>query len=439
MIFNMKVGIFTTFTDLNPEYSLVTVVLQQLEMLKKYGYNPILFVLSNFHGEIPEGVEIRKVIPQLILEPYGKGDLSKFEEDVEKAKNAMEENMQDIDVCLTHDIIFINSYLPYNEALRRAIDGKLSHIGWLHWMHSAPSIRPTMDGSPYDNLYTLPKNSKLVYMNYTDVVRAAEMYGTWPKEVRTIFNPMDIRLLHKFHPLTNELIEQYDLLSADVIDIYPLSSTRMDESGKQLSKVVKIMGYIKKQGNSIRLVVPNAHANAQREKDTIERMYKLAFENGIERRELIFTSLHDIPKWEHGVPHDVIRDLFLISNVFIFPSVSENCPLVLLEAMAGKNLLILNHSFPAMRDFALENALYFRFGSLVDNPQYPGGEENYYRDVALLTLSELNNNKVLNAAARLRKYFSMDYIFKQQLEPAIMEINKNGRKNENKSERSESE
>jgi len=419
----LKVGILTTFADFSPEYSLASVVKQQLLALLKNGYSPVLFVLTIFHDDesVPEGVEVRKVIPQLILEPYGKGDLQNFEKDVDKAQEALEAYMTDIDVCLTHDIIFINSYLPYNEALRRAVDGKLSHIGWLHWMHSAPSIRPTMDGSPYDDLYTLPKNSRLVYMNYTDSIRAAEMYGIFPKDVRTIFNPMDVRVLYDFHPFTRELVENYDLLNADVVDVYPLSTTRMDDNGKQLSKVIWIMGEIKKIGKSIRLIVCNAHANAQREKDAIEKMYQLAASYGIERRELIFTSLQD-KKWEHGSPRKVITDLFLISNVFIFPSVSENCPLILLEAMLAKNLLVLNYSFPAMRDFAAENAMYFRFGSLVDNPQFPGGLDNYMRDVALLIVSALNENSALKAQRLALKKFNLDYIFKQQLEPAIMEI-----------------
>lgn len=417
-----KVGIYTTFSNLNPEYSLCTVVLQQLQALKKNGYEPVLFVLTNFTGDVPEGIEIRKVIPQLILEPYGKADFSHYEEDIDVALKAMEENMLDIDVCLTHDIIFINSYLPYNEALRRAIRGKLSHVKWLHWMHSGPSIRPQMDGSPYDNLYTLPDNSRLIYMNYTDALRAAEMYGVWPKDVRTIFNPMDIRSLYNFHPLSWELTDQYDLMNADIVDIYPLSSTRMNDAGKQLSKVIWVMSHIKKMGKTIRIVVCNAHANAQKEKDEIEKMYSYASILGIERRELIFTSRHDIPKWEQGVPHKVISDLFLLSNIFIFPSVSENCPLVLLEAMAARNLLVLNGNFPAFRDFGLENAMYFNFGSLVQTPNFPLGEDRYMEDVAKLILSELSTNKALNASTVLRKKFNLDYIFEQQLSTAIMEI-----------------
>lgn len=417
----IKVGILTTFSDFKPEYSLASVVKHQLVALKKYGYDPVLFVLNIFKSdEVPDGVEVRKIVPQLMLEPYSQGNIENLEKDVAKAQKAFEENMADIDVMLTHDIIFINSYLPYNVAIREGMAGKLSSVKWLHWMHSAPSFR-NLDDSVWDNLVTLPKNSRLIYMNHTDVIRAAEMYHVLPKDVRTIFNPMDIREIYNFHPLTRELIEDYDLMGKDFIATYPLSSTRMDQHGKQLSKAIWIMSELKKKGKKVALIVPNAHANADREKDKIEEMHQYAGSKGLERRELIFTSLHDVPKWEHGVPHEVVVNLFTLGNLFIFPTVSENCPLVLLEAMASKNILVLNQSFPALKDFGQENAMYFHFGSLVDNPTIQM-EDQYYRDIATLILSEFNQNKAIKAQTRLRKEFNIDYIFKHQLEPAILEI-----------------
>lgn len=420
----MKVGILTTFYRFDPGYSLCQVVWQQLAALVKHGYQPVLFVLENWdkNDQVPEGVELRPVIPQLILEPYAQGNLSKLEEDIARAKEAMEKHMADIDVCLTHDIIFINSYLPYNIAMRRAIDGALGKVRWLHWMHSGPSRRPVMDGSPWDNLYTLPKNSKLVYMNYTDTVRAAEMYGLFVKDVRTIFNPMDVRILYNFHPVTRRLIEAHDLMTPEYLCVYPLSTTRMGEDGKQLKKVISVMAGIKKLGNSVALVIPNAHANATREKIAIEEMYAYGYECGLERREIVFTSLFEAPDWESGVPHDVVRDLFTLGNLFIFPSVSENCPLVLLEAMAGGNILVLNKNFPAMKDFCLEGAYYFEFGSLVESVNYHNGIQAYMDDVAKIIVSEYQNNKAVKSKTKLRRQFNCDYIATHQLLPAIQEI-----------------
>ncbi len=418
-----RIGLLTTFADFNPAFSLCSVVKQQLIALVKHGYRPVLIVLKSFHDDeaVPEGVEVRKILPQLILEPYSALEAEGLKKDVPEAKKAMEEGMADINVCLCHDIIFINSYLPYNIALREALDGKLKKMKCLHWMHSGPSMR-ALDGTVWDNLYTLPPNSKIVYMNYSDAIRAAEHYHTLPKSVRTIFNPMDIRELYDFHPITRELIDKYDLMKPDYICVYPLSTTRMGKAGKQLSKVIWIMGELKLRGHKVALVVPNAHANADKEKKAIEKMYDFAEEKGLTRKELIFTSFHNPPDNEHGVPHKVVTDLFLLGNLFIFPSVSENCPLILLEAMAGKNLLILNWSFPAMRDFAGSNAQYYRFGSLLDEPRFPDGIDKYMSDIALLIESEMSQNKALLAQKEVRQKFNVDYIFKHMLEPAIMEI-----------------
>jgi glycosyltransferase involved in cell wall biosynthesis len=419
----MKIGIFTTFYNLDTAYSLVTVVKQQLKMLVKHGYTPVLFVLENFNDDtVLEGVEVRKTIPQLILEPYGHGDLSNLDKDVEKAKKALEETMVDIDVCLTHDIIFINSYLPYNIAMRKAIDGKLNKVKWLHWMHSGPSIRPQLDDSPWDNLYTLPANSRLIYMNYTDSIRAAEMYGVWPKDVKTIFNPMDIREFFDVDPFVWDLTDSYDILNAEFICVYPLSTTRMGPEGKQVAKVIEIMADLKQLGRKVKLIIPNAHANGKREKEAIEEQLQIAGSLGLDRSEVIFTSLFNAPKYEHGLPHHIVKDLFLIGNLFIFPSVSENCPLIQLEAMAAKSILVLNKNFPAMKDFTLENAMYFNFGSLVETPNFPLGEDRYLMDVAKLINSEYENNKAVKAHTLLRQRFNVDKIFKQQLEPAIYDV-----------------
>ena len=418
-----RIALLTTFGDFNPSFSLCSVVRQQLVSLVKHGYKPVLIVLDRFNDDkaVPQGVEIRKILPAIILEPYSAHNLDNLDKDVALVKEAMEKHMADIDVVLAHDIIFINSYLPYNVAMRKAIDGKLSKLKWLHWMHSGPSYAK-LDGSVWDNLYTLPKNSRLIYMNYTDAIRAAEHYHTLPKSVRTIFNPMDIRELYGFHPLTRELIDDYDLMKPTFICTYPLSTTRMGRIGKQLTKVIWIMAELKKRGHKVALVVPNAHANADKEKKAIEKMYEFAHSKGLEKRELIFTSFHKPPKWELGVPHKVIVDLFTLGNLFIFPSVSENCPLILLEAMAGKNLLVLNQSFQAMKDFAGNNAMYFRFGSLLDDPQYPDGLDKYMADVVLLIESEMKQNKSLLAQTNLRQMFNVDWIFLHQLEPAIMEL-----------------
>lgn len=424
-----SVGLLTTFGSFDPAYSPCNVVKHQLNMLVRYGYNPILFVLDCFPKDfVIKGVEIRRVIPTTAFEPYQgiaqhHNIPQQFEKDVAKITPAFEQHFKDIDIMLCHDIIFQDSFLAYNAALRKMV--MPIGIKFYHWMHSGPSKRPSSMTEPVSFLYTLPPRSKLIYMNRYDVTRAAEMYGVFQDSVRVVHNPIDYRLQEGTELLTDEIISHYGLNKADVIAIYPLSTTRMGAGGKQLDKAIKVMAGLKECGNSVRLIVPNAHANGEREKTAIAAMRKLAEKYGLDPRfEILFTSLID-PKWEHGIPHNVVVQLLRYSDIFLFPSVSENCPLVLLEAALGKNLMILNEDFMPMKDFVGPHALYFKFDSattVTSHSGYPDGEDGYYRDVAKIINAELLHNKIYQANKTIRREFNIDHIFKMQIEPLFFEV-----------------
>lgn len=417
----MKVGILTTFYNLDSSYSLASIVYDQMIMLTKYGYETVLLVHDNFEDEskVPQGVEIRKVVPRFNLVDYAAEDKLRddFEEQVEKIISALEPALSDLDVVLTHDIVFQGWFLPYNAAIRK-IDNP--GLRWLHWIHSAPSIR--QDGLPYpfSCRFCIPENAKIVYLNSTDSIKAAEMFGTYLDNVRVVHNPKDPRTFWDCDPFTFNLINKYNLLDADIIDIYPLSMPRAI-SGKQLDKVIWTMSKLKLHGKKIRLIACNAHANSDKEKDDIERIYGYAEKCGLTREELIFTSLEEGCKYEQtGVTKKIISELFQLSNIFIFPTRSENCPLILLEAALAKTLLVINASFKPLSEFFGGNAIYFQFGSLTETVNYMD-EEKYYDDVAKIIISELRNNKPLNAFNVLKQEYNLDYIFKNQLEPLLWE------------------
>lgn len=415
----MKIAVLTTFYNFERSYSLTSVVEEQLLMLKEGGHQPILFVHDNFNAdaEIPEGVEIRKVVPRFTLVDYSSNQpvQSGFYDQVKEAKEAFLKNMQDIDAVFTHDIIFQGWFLIYNVAMREAAEEL--KCKWFHWVHSAPSPRPANLTSPHDCRYKMMKNSKMIYMNNVDTLRLAEMYGGTLDDVRVIYNPMDLR--NGMSKFTKKLVSKYKLLEKDVIQVYPVSSTRF--SGKQVDKVIRIISEIKKQGKSVAFVCPNAHANGDREKRAIEGLINEGMKRGLTREEMIFTSLEG-KEYEMGVSKDIVLELFKLSNLFIFPTLSENCPLILLEAAANKCLLVLNDDFPPLKDFFQEDALYFKFSSLLYNTTFEN-EDNWYRDVGRVILGELKKNRPLNAFNKLKQKFNRDWIRQNQLEPTLYEKN----------------
>lgn len=412
-----KVGILTTFYEFDSAYSLHSVVESQLVALLKNGYNPVLFVHDNFNDDdkVPKGVEIRKIVPRFTLIDYSgfQKPAEQLEDQADTAYKAFKEHSKDIDIMLEHDLIFQGWFLPYCMAIHKL--AKESNIKWFHWIHSAPSVRPDV-GYPHSLRFTLPENSKLVYLNNFHILKIAEAYGIYPKDVKVVNNPLDPRLFMNLHPLVESLIAKYGLLDADFIQVYPLSTPRM-VSGKGLNTVIEIMGQLKKQNRKVKLIVCNAHANDKREKQLIAETQSFATTQGLSATEVIFTSLED-QGYELGVPREVVSQLFQLSNLFIFPSQSENCSLVLLEAMLSKCLLILNEDVGAMREFAKENALYFKFGSNETTINYDD-RDAYMADVAKIITSEFASNKALRASVDIKKNHNYQAIFEKQILPLI--------------------
>jgi hypothetical protein len=183
---------------------------------------------------------------------------------------------------------------------------------------------------------------------------------------------------------------------------------------KRVDKVLKLAGKIKGQGKSVGVILVNSHANAQRERDAVERMTSLGFGIGLDRDDIFFTSTLGA-EYELGIPRSVVRDLFEYSNLFIFPTISECCSLVLLEAMYGGNLLVLNDDLPSLKEFAgFECPLYMRFGSVFQQTTY-ADEDKYFEDYAKIIVRQLTTANIEKSRQRAA-LFSPQEIYNSQME-----------------------
>lgn len=415
-----RVVIITTFLNFSPDYSLVSVVADQLRMMVRNDYTPSLVVHEGFPDDeqVPEGVNLLKVMPVLPLHDYQphEGPKPEFESQVAAIVAAMRPVLAEADVAITHDLIFLGWYLPHNAAIRELAE-EFPHVKWLHWIHSAPSARPGTLSYPSNLRYSLPPNGKLVYLNNNDALRLAEMYGTSLENVRIVPNSKDPGAFFGLHPLVQDIIDRYPLLTADVVSIFPFSTPRWD--GKNVQKLIWLMAKIKQQGKKVCLVFVNAHANGVREKRTVRELLIYAQSKGLAMADICFTSTLG-EQWEYSVPNDAIRQLFQLSNVFIFPSLSECCSLILLEASLCKNLLVLNRDVPSMREFGGERALYPQFGSIQFRVAYQD-EDAYWNDWAKIILGALSQERALDSFRLTLGRHNLDAIFKNQLEPLFYE------------------
>jgi len=415
------VTLLTDFYEPDSTYSLNIIAEAQLSMLRESGrYNVVAVVDENFKPErVWCDVELRYIPP-----PKERKNHIEFypqlDDDIVKTHRALVEVLADADVIITHDLIYQSAMMPLNYAARLWQEKNPTPV-WLNWVHSAtPSPIWTTRDAKLEPLQCHMPNSKICYPNAWDVPRVQRAYRCGPGDVAVVPHPTNVVEYLGFQDITKRLVAERDLLSADVIMVYPV---RLDR-GKQVEYVMRTAKGLKDFGKSVRVVCVDFHSTGGDKVKYRDELKMLGIDLGFDEVELTFTSEFD-KELHLRAPREVVRDLMLLCNVFVMPSVSETYSLIAQEAGLCAAFLVLNRDFPPMRSIYGEHAAYFQFSSAVDALTGQDGRTNteysnidgYFLEVAGRCVYELENNPVLAQRTRIRKERNPQHVFKQYIEP----------------------
>lgn len=400
-------------------------------MLVSGGYKPTVIVVEGFvPKEMYAHPDVKLAyIPHFPVDNNGQLP-DNYKELVQKTKDALMGILASIDVCITHDIIYQPAHLIHNLASRE-VAVELVHLRWLHWIHSATSPEILCSAEDARPLLKRPfPNALICYPNYADIPRVAVNYGWEEDFVKWVPHPVDIPDYLGMHPLSKKLVQDKKILQADVIAVYP---ARLDR-GKQPEHIIKIMGAIKKSGRSVRLVIMDFHSTGGDKLVYRDDMKRIAQEWQV-ADEVTWLSEYD-ESLKYEAPRQMVRDLMLISNVYIHPSVSETYSLATQEAAICKNILVLNKDFPPMAQLWGQWPIYRQFSSAINSTTgfngdtmwnhsdgtrkpYPENQAEYYAELAMNINYYLENNAVLMEHRMVRQKRSIEYVFKTYVEPLL--------------------
>lgn len=416
----MKVAILTNMMDFNPGYSLTGIIKDQTIMLTRYGHDVHLFVNEQFNKTNLDDfshVTVHQSIPFAHLKDYT--SIGQLSEDHKKTVNDTAEmlvdSLQDFDVVFTHDFIFTGWFLPYGLGTVQA-SKELPNAQFMHWIHSIPSA-----SRDWWNIKSYGPNHKLVFPNNMERLQVAEQYKGTMSDVRTIPHIKDIRTWADFSDDTVRAINfMPKILEADVVQILPAGTDRL--SSKGVHHVISIFGRLKEAGANVCLVVANPWATGRNRKQSIDPYIALAKEVGLVYGEdFMFTSdMH--PDWENGIGKQMLRELFMCSSLFIFPTREESFGLVVPEAaLAGSCLLVLNKSLDQQVEISGGQAVYFNFGSF--NREFKNDDINkYYKDLASIILGRIQQNEAVKTKMWFKTHNNYDYLYRTYYKPIITDL-----------------
>lgn len=420
-----KVYILTNFSTYLKSYSPIIVVSSQINMLKRAGYEPVLIASSGWNppeNSIFASVETNRLTSVTI---DGTTVDEQFEADVELLYDEMNEILEDESVVLTHDLIFLPDYVKLSVACRHIADERPS-IMWLHLIHSATAPgalikERAMFGEKYSELLSSKfPNSVVIYPNAYDIPRVATNYSYEENEIIEVPHSSDS--VEGMSRITKRLYDELKLGEPEVLVIYPL---RLDR-GKYAEADVYLMAGCKANDMTSHVIFCDFQSTGDDKVIYREDLKRLAEELDVTDRVTFLSEFDEAASME--VPHEVVLELFTLSNVFLLPSKSETYSLIAQEAMMRGNLCLLNQDFAPFRQIYGKNALYKQFDGANIAMNGLDGEistkhsdiNEYYRSLAINIHYYLTNDKVIAGKTWVRTKRNPDYVFKHYLEPLLL-------------------
>lgn len=249
-----KVAILTMFTGLSSTYSLVNVVADQLSMLLEHDIPVKVLVSETCPDQARAGIFADPRIQWVKIvnthqgapitwydyaQPTGTVHETFFQEADLFAQDFVR-HLQDVDVCILHDILYQGWHLVHNVAIRKAQE-QLPHIRFLSFTHSLPVPRPKHIESPFSARFSPMPNTTFVYPTRSGLGALAEQYGVTQDACAAV--PNSLPLLESLSPEVHRIAQSVNLLRSELLIVYPARLT----TGKRFEAVAALAGAIHSQ------------------------------------------------------------------------------------------------------------------------------------------------------------------------------------------------
>lgn len=428
----MKVAILTMFRAMPDTYSLVQVVKSHALMLLDAGIDVKIIVSDECsdaeisHSFSDSRIEWIKITSQLGSLPIAWKDYfqnpPKEEDNVEERvaiiASQLEQHLEDVSLCMLHDILYQGTLYLHNLAIR-LVANKLKQLRFIAFTHSYPFNRPQVIPPHLAPRYTPLPNCVYAFPTRAGIPALAKQYGV-PEGLCSVIHH-STNILERMSSEVQRLSQQVDLLSPDILILCPARLT----PGKQLEKIVQVAGALKlvseKDVKVLYCDFPSTDVQPEIYKNQIK---SLGVNYSLSPNDIVFTSEYGFSK---GLSNQSVVELFSLSNLYICPSKSESFSLTLLEAAQQGNFLVVNENVASLKEIGGKLSAYFMkwdarsMGQdiiLADGASEPA----YYAYHAEQIWRKIKENPVMKAKTISRKKFSRQWIWKHQLNPLLQDI-----------------
>lgn len=352
----MRIALLAPFGDFASSYSLSHVVVGQAEGLRRAGHTVEIWCLDTVMPECHVTERVCNLVRPCLRTQPSVSDQTDPERTGTHAHDIFHALCRfKPDAIITHDVMFQAGYIDFARAVHDISDFPESRaVAWYHYIHSVFGPDDHTPGNWYR--YRVPQGHSLIYPNTSHVAALARRYMVPQTAVFSCPNPRDPRAFWNVLECTSDIIDRYRVLTRDIVQVYPFCITRAVDKG--VPELIRLFDEMSAHADVL-LLLADANSNTESAAGVRSKLRTLAPRLG---KSLVFLSEHG-PETRNATPNSVVSELFRFSNLFVFPTRGEACPLVLAEAAMSGVHVVLNESVPALREYAHPGAEFVSLGS----------------------------------------------------------------------------
>jgi glycosyltransferase involved in cell wall biosynthesis len=393
-----------------------TVIQAHAKLFAKHGY-PVKLIVGTgkqFDSRIPVTVipEMRALhlVDKALHAETAQGNISnRFKKLESSLYKKLKHELSRTSICIAHNVLTMHFNLALTSALAKIInepsrEGKQKKF--ISWAHDATFLDPHYRKERKDiypwNLLSQPTGGvKQVTISNLRKRKLAQLFKLKPKDITVVPDGIDPAGFLRLSPTASSLIEKLNLSSYDFVFLYPTRMVRR----KNIEFAIKLIYGINSLGRKTCLLItspPDPH-----NKDSIlyyESLKKLAKELGVKDK-VIFLSEQKAAGRKIRIDDRFLRDLYLLSDMLLFPSKAEGFGIPILESGIC-HLPVACSRIAPLTEVGGENVLYL---DLEDSVKKTAGKVVGY----------LDGYRTLRLHKKVMRDYTWESIFTNRIMPLI--------------------
>lgn len=385
------------------------VVGQQADLLRRYHHN--VKVLAGSGGQFSPYIDI-EINPMLsstsprineVHEVLKKtGSLEIIEPDIRNIVEFLESSLKPFNILIAHNILTMPYNLPLTYAIHRIV--ARGNIKVISWNHDSPYLYESCPGYIDEEPWLILKkrNPDICYVCISEFRRSyfGRLYGS-DDGLHVIPNGIFPSDFLQLGPTAGRLIKDKRLSDADLIMIQP---SRLHPR-KNIELSIGVIKAIKKKGINAILLLTAAHD--PHETSFIEyyrKLKDLSIQEGVADNIIFMTEYISEDHHHLAVDRNIIKDLYLISDILFMPSTQEGFGIPILEAGILRLPIVCSNIAP-FREICNYGACMF---DLKDTP-----EEIADKIIAF------GKSNVMGMYRKVLREYNWDLIYQKRLLPLL--------------------